>query len=404
MKTAFKFLMTLTICMFTLWSCSDDESSVTLVEGEGQVTFSFNVINDTNTSTNGNKSFRNSQLVKRTPNQIVVTIQSTDDGSIVYDKEKLDVIAFNGSFISDPIALKTGNYELTEYFVLDEDGNTLYVTPLEGSTLAYLVNDPLGTNFSIAKDDSKQITPEVITPEGFDADDFGYTDFSFDIVETIDFLISAHIFDEASESYELTDATILVTADGTEVYNNSIANVTEQIRVRDGYNSYTITITKAGYDDYVVTLTNAELELHANKPLIVILSLSTVVQSYDVFAKENSVSGGAGLIIGEYEVGQTVVINTDPNDIWNLLDNDPGFNSNADGGLQVNPNSTFPNGIAEFKHGTLVGSFDNGTTFFKVGTQFQTTVTAASELKLYCWDSDSDNNTGSIKVTVTTTR
>ncbi|WP_143569871.1 hypothetical protein [Tenacibaculum agarivorans] len=404
MKTAFKFLMTLTICMFTLWSCSDDESSVTLVEGEGQVTFSFDVINDTNTLTNGNKSFRNSQLVKTTPNQIVVTIQSTDDGSIVYDREKLDVIAFNGNFISDPIALKTGNYELTEYFVLDEDGNTLYVTPLEGSTLAYLVNDPLGTNFSIAKDDSKQITPEVITPEGFTADDFGYTDFSFDIVETIDFLISTHIFDEASESYELTDANILVTADGTEVYNNAIANVTEQIRVRDGFNSYTITITKSGYDDYVLTLTNAELELHANKPLIVILSLPPVTQSYDVFAKGNSVSGGVGLIIGEYEVGQTVVINTDPNDIWNLSRNDPEFNSNADGGLVVDPDATYVKEGQEFIVGALVGSFDNGTTFFKVGSQFQTTITTSSELRLYCWDSNNNDNFGSLKVTVTTTR
>ncbi|WP_143569870.1 hypothetical protein [Tenacibaculum agarivorans] len=274
MKTAFKFLMTLAICMFTLWSCSDDEASVTLVEGEGQVTFSFDVINDTNTPTNGNKSFRNSQLVKTTPNQIVVTIQSTDDGSIVYDKEKLDVIAFNDNFISDPIALKTGNYELIEYFVLDEDENTLYVAPLEGSTLAYLVNDPLGTNFSIAKDDSKQITPEVITPEGFTADDFGYTDFSFDIVETIDFLISVHAFDVASESYELTDATILVTADGTEVYNKAIANVTEQIRVRDGYNSYTITITKSGYDDDMQTFTANELKSYENAPLVIQLTES----------------------------------------------------------------------------------------------------------------------------------
>ena len=50
--------------------------------------------------------------------------------------------------------------------------------------------------------------------------------------------------------------------------------------------------------------------------------------------------------------------------------------------------------------GSLVGSFDNGTTFFLIGTSYSG-IAAANTLNLYYFDSNNGDNTGSIVVDVT---
>jgi hypothetical protein len=47
--------------------------------------------------------------------------------------------------------------------------------------------------------------------------------------------------------------------------------------------------------------------------------------------------------------------------------------------------------------GTMVGTFDNGNSFFLVGTFCQLSITTNdTQLKLYCWDQNKDNNSGAI--------
>jgi PEP-CTERM motif-containing protein len=50
-------------------------------------------------------------------------------------------------------------------------------------------------------------------------------------------------------------------------------------------------------------------------------------------------------------------------------------------------------------YGTLVGKIGAGD-FFKIGTSFLGAADANGELKLYYWDSDNFNNTGSVNATV----
>ncbi|WP_162555957.1 hypothetical protein [Reichenbachiella versicolor] len=384
----FKTLIYPVLMSLCFLACEQSEEVQSLSESSyGEVSFSFDDMD---------VSASNTRTASLDPDQIVVTIQSAEGGELVYDKEALDVISFNGNYISDPIALEVGSYELVEYLVLDENGEVLYLTPLEGSELAYLVDTPLAMSFDIATDDSKQITPEVISPEGYDASDFGYTDFDFEVVNTIDFLMSVHYFDKISESYELTDASVKVYAGDTLLYENDLLNETTQIRVRDEFGTYTIVTSKSGYEQDTVVLDNSSLKFYQDEPLIVILK-EIEVEYFDVYAMENSVTGGVGLSVGTFYPGDKITITCAEDDFWYWIVSSSFTNANgASGDLW----SIFG---FQFRLLSLVGSFDGGITYFKVGTNFETIVDSDEpvELTLYAWDVDFANNSGFVTASVT---
>ena len=256
MTNYFKILAMIMTIAFVGCQQSDDED---VVNGTGEVSFSFDVASSTAGRVNS-----------AVPDRVVVTIQSTS-GDVVYNQEELNLIEFNGNFISEPISLQIGNYQLTEYFVLDATGATIYATPLLGSDLAYLVNTPLPIDFSIANDASDQITPEVLSTEQVVAADFGYVDFDFNIVNTFEFLMSVHYFNESSSSFDLTDAHVVILGDGNVVYDKPIAAETDQIRIRDDYANFEIITSKIGYMNDTVAVDVATLKGHFNDPLEVIL-------------------------------------------------------------------------------------------------------------------------------------
>ncbi|MBN1187636.1 MAG: fibrobacter succinogenes major paralogous domain-containing protein, partial [Bacteroidales bacterium] len=153
--------------------------------------------------------------------------------------------------------------------------NIIYVTPLEGSAKAYLVSDPLPIDFSISKDVVTKVVPEVLSTEDASPEDFGYVSTSFDIVETFDFLIGVFIYNEAIENFEMTDASISISGDGSVIYTGIVEALTDTITLRDGYAEYEITVEKTGYEIWVDTFANAELKLYYSSedegPLEVVL-------------------------------------------------------------------------------------------------------------------------------------
>jgi hypothetical protein len=95
----------------------------------------------------------------------------------------------NGYYISKPLSLVPGGYKLSKFLVVDASNTVVYATPTEGSTKAYLVNDPLPILFSVTKDNVTKVVPEVISVKNNTPEDFGYATFSFTEVTTFDFLI-----------------------------------------------------------------------------------------------------------------------------------------------------------------------------------------------------------------------
>jgi hypothetical protein len=110
--------------------------------------------------------------------------------------------------------------------VLDQNDSIVYLSPMQNSPKAYLVTNPLPLEFSISKDITNKIVPEVLSTKDSKPEDFGYTTFAFDVVETFDFLMGAFIYNESIANYELTTATIQIFADSLLVYSDDLGNQT----------------------------------------------------------------------------------------------------------------------------------------------------------------------------------
>jgi len=120
-----------------------------------------------------------------------------------------------------------------------------------------------------------------------------------------------------------------------------------------------------------------------------------------VKAKENSVSGGSPTDTGiSVKPGQLLTISVSPDDTWSAGAANRTSNANGLGNPLGGNFGTFTKNNAVFLYGSLVGSFDNGTTFFAVGTRLEMTILGPGRLSLYYWDTNNQDNTGEVTATV----
>lgn len=226
---------------------------------------------------------------------IVISITDNND-LMVYDTEVIELTNFNGNYLSKPISLKPGDYKVTQFHVVNINGKVVYSTPMEDSKKAYLVEDPLPLVFSVTKDKITKISPEVLCVDD-DAipSDFGYSTFTFNVVETFDFLVSVFVYNPIIENYELTNATIKVTGNGSCVFTDSIQAITNKITVRDGCAQYDIEINKPLYKTFTGSYNVDSLKAMFNSPLMVVLekndSIPGLVAHYPLDGNANDVSG-----------------------------------------------------------------------------------------------------------------
>lgn len=121
-----------------------------------------------------------------------------------------------------------------------------------------------------------------------------------------------------------------------------------------------------------------------------------------VKAKENSVSGGAPLVTGiSVSKGELLTISVAPDDKWSAGAADRESNANGLSNPFGGNYGVFTKGVFSFFYGSLVGSLDDGKTFFAVGTRMEMSILfPTGRLLLYYWDSNNADNTGSILATV----
>lgn len=123
--------------------------------------------------------------------------------------------------------------------------------------------------------------------------------------------------------------------------------------------------------------------------------------SFQVKAKENSISGGVGLNTKvSLQPGQMIHIAVDPNDTWRAGVSDRESNANGLSNPLGGNYGLHTRGSQSFLFGALVGSLDGGKTFFSVGTHLTMTVLTAGTLMLYYWDSNNSDNSGTITVRI----
>lgn len=256
----------LAICSAMLFSCTEQEDAA-IIQDQGKIEFSFAASSASN------------QRVQRDSASFVLISIVDANGKSILERHKIKLYYFSGNIISEPISLKSGKYFLTEYFVLDSQDGVIYATPKKEAKLDYLVDIPLPIEFTITKDHTEKVVPKVVSTSGIDPIDFGYTTFSFEVIHTFDFLISVFTYDAASNNFELTDAKLQIKNSSNVLYAHVIADSTNSVKIRDGYNAYQLIVSKDGYATYQHEFSASELKAYSNRPLIVKLFAGANIDS-----------------------------------------------------------------------------------------------------------------------------
>ena len=254
--------MTKVILLASLVIISCEDKNVDEISYNGQLEFSVNIRPDMLKSTETD--------IVNDINAVLISIENAS-GDEVYSLEKVELLNFGGDFITEPIPLKVGDYHLTDFVVVDASNNVLFATPKEGSPLEGSVSDALPVKFNIQKDQVVKLIPEVIFAGTAKPGDFGYSTFSFEIVETFDFLVSTFIYNLDSKNLELTEAAIKIFDNDKLIYSGELAEGTNILRLKDNIDEYRVLVDKNGYKSFQQTYTITELKSYAEKPLIITL-------------------------------------------------------------------------------------------------------------------------------------
>ena len=257
---------TLFLIAFCFNSCKKIEDASPRAKQE--LTFSFDL---KNLKTAVSKNLKCSYL-KEAAKYVVLTIGKSN-GEKLYESKKLELYNFGGSFISESLSLEVDEapYKLTEFLVLDKDDNVIFAAPLEGSALAGLVTHPLPLSFTVSKNETTKVVPEVLSTELTVAKDFGYAAFDFNVIAMpIRFLVYVQGYNPVIKNWQQTAAKVIINGEPGDLplYNDSIPVITDTIKIADGYDNYKISVSRNGFISKDTLLTNVQLKAYMNHPLI----------------------------------------------------------------------------------------------------------------------------------------
>src|SRR5688572_1281465 len=132
-----KISLLIFIVSATLQMCREEDERIT----PGKVQFSFNA------KSNGNANGR-TQDDFPAGSYLLVSMENSS-GVEIFNKERMDLLTMGDGYISHPVELNPGSYEVTEFLVVSPYNEVLYATPKAGSPLASLVEHPLPISFSV---------------------------------------------------------------------------------------------------------------------------------------------------------------------------------------------------------------------------------------------------------------
>ncbi|WP_420582800.1 fibrobacter succinogenes major paralogous domain-containing protein [Reichenbachiella sp.] len=253
----FSLLILFSLSIFSCDQHNDDSIQLT---GEIQIDLQ---------SISNNSSGRRLNVLLSDADAILITIENGDESSTEYNLTEIELYQIDGNYISQKISLPIGDYNVTEFLVIDADDNIIYITPLEGSSQAQNVIDPLPISFTITADEITGIEIEVISTEELSFEDFGLAGFNLSEVNLFSFLINAseqgNLDLLLSAEVEISSETYTFSKGLQAIANNSLV-------IKDGYSNYDLRISSEGYDVFTTTISRDSLFQHRTTPLTVELT------------------------------------------------------------------------------------------------------------------------------------
>ena len=169
-------------------------------------------------------------------------------GNAVLTDELIPVYTFGTAFVSEKIKIKTGEYVLTKFMLIDPAGVVLYACPKTGSPLAYLCNRPIPFNFKILPDEVTTVLPEVLAVGDQTPDKFGYASFGLSIIKPLEFWTMC-ILDNPllMAPTQITTAKLTVSIPNGWHYTFALEAAVNHLVIRGGSDVYNFVWEKEGY-------------------------------------------------------------------------------------------------------------------------------------------------------------
>ena len=294
MKTSFRliYFCLMILAVSSLSSCTKDNSK----NGIGTVEFSLNLPGGS------------SQLKSTTIDSVVVSYQlmvsvvDVNGNSVLSDK-LIPLYTFGTGFVSAKIEIKTGEFRLIKFMVMNPSGVIVYAAPMAGSPLAYLTNKPLPMPFNIFPDKVTTILPEVLVVGDQSPAQFGYATFGVQIINPLDFYTIC-ILDNPNPMImapiQMTNARVTISNNNGWIYSfNLIAGVNHLI-IRGGSENYTFLLEKEGYMSQKLQFTGTQLRA-ATKENPLILKIPWNSQVFQILFLQPGPDTGKDAMISNLE-------------------------------------------------------------------------------------------------------
>ena len=234
-----------------LSSCDKKDSSDRNVSGMAE--FSFNLNNGAGEAKSGSSDS------SMTSYQLMVCIEDLYGNPVLTD-EMIPVYTFGNGFISEKIELKSGEYNLTKFIVIDPAGQVVFAAPLEGSPLAYITNDPLPIYFTVNPDAITSVVPEVLVVGNYTPGDFGYANFGIQIIKPLEFYAVCYLDNPLIMApTRMTDARLTVYSNDGWYYSFALKPEVNHLVIRGGSDFYTFVVEKEGYATQTYQFSAGEL-------------------------------------------------------------------------------------------------------------------------------------------------
>ena len=233
--------------------------------------------------------------------QVMVSVEDMQGNKVFTDK-LIPLYIFGTGFISEKIEIKSGEYRLTKFMVINTAGEVIYASPLVGSPLAYLINRPLPLIFNIVAKMTTQVTPEVLTVGNQTPDQFGYATFGVKIVKPLAFWTAAIIDNPLSMSpiLQYTEARLTVYAQDGWHYSFSLKAELNQVIIRGGSEMYKLVVEKSGYKTIILEVPVRQL-LAATKENPLWLKIPWDSYAYQTMVLQPGPDGGKDAMISNLE-------------------------------------------------------------------------------------------------------
>jgi hypothetical protein len=227
------------ISVFGIFSCEQKSTSDSL---KGTAEFSLNLQDEINPTKSGISS--DSGIISY---QLMVSVEDMNGNPVLTD-EMIPVYSFGTGFISEKIEIKTGEYLLTKFLVINPSGEVILASPVEGSPLAYLVNNPLPINFNIYPDQVTKIVPEVLPAGDHNPGEFGYASFGIHIVKPLNFWTVCFLDNPLIMApIQFTSARLTIYANDGWHYTFLLEPTINHLLIRGGSEFYTFILEKEGF-------------------------------------------------------------------------------------------------------------------------------------------------------------